>query len=208
MTSIEFITIEVADTAAADRFYDAAFGLGSRVRTRVSDAATSGFRGFTMSLIVSQPATVDGFVDSAVATGAKVVKAAEKSLWGYGAVVQAPDGTIWTIASSSKKNSGPATREVEAVVLQLGCEDVGASKRFYAERGLTVSKSFGGRYVEFDSGPVKLTLNKRKALAKNAGVAAEGSGAHRIVIGGDAGAFSDPDGFAWEAARSGASATG
>jgi len=26
----------------------------------------------------------------------------------------------------------------------------------------------------------------------------EGTGSHRIVIGGDAGSFTDPDGFAWE----------
>jgi hypothetical protein len=29
---------------------------------------------------------------------------------------------------------------------------------------------------------------------------AEGSGPHRIAIGGDAGSFTDPDGFEWEAA--------
>lgn len=27
----------------------------------------------------------------------------------------------------------------------------------------------------------------------------DGTGSHRIVIGSDAGAFTDPDGFAWEA---------
>lgn len=54
MTSIENITLEVADTAAAERFYAAAFGLGDRLRLRASEAPSTGFRGFTLSLIVSQ----------------------------------------------------------------------------------------------------------------------------------------------------------
>ena len=63
-------------------------------------------------------------------------------------------------------------------------------------------KSFGSKYVEFDSpaSHVKLALYGRRALAKDAGVPPEGTGSHRIVIGGDAGPFTDPDGFAWETA--------
>ena len=34
---------------------------------------------------------------------------------------------------------------------------------------------------------------------KDAGVPPEGTGSHRMVIAGDAGLFTDPDGFAWEA---------
>jgi hypothetical protein len=34
--------------------------LGTQVRLRASEAPTTGFRGFTLSLIVSQPATVNG----------------------------------------------------------------------------------------------------------------------------------------------------
>jgi hypothetical protein len=63
-----------------------------------------------------------------------------------------------------------------------------------------VAKSFGRRYVEFDSGPVKLTLNRRRALAKVSGVSPDGAGSHRIVVGSDAGPFTDPDGFPWEVA--------
>jgi len=198
MGTIESVTIEVADTAAAEAFYTAAFGLGGRVRVRASQSPTSGFRGFTMSLVVPQPATVNAFIDSAVDAGATEVKPAAKSLWGYGGVVQAPDGTIWTVASSSKKDTGPAAREVEAIVLQLGVTDVAASKQFYLDHGLTVAKSFGSRYVELDTGPIKLTLNKRGSLAKTAGVSPDGTGSHRLLIGGDAGALTDPDGFAWE----------
>lgn len=30
------------------------------------------------------------------------LKPAKKGFWGYGAVVQAPEGTIWKVATSSK----------------------------------------------------------------------------------------------------------
>ncbi|MEU6664325.1 glyoxalase [Streptomyces sp. NPDC046821] len=201
MTSIESITLDVADTTAAQRFYTDAFGLGPQLRLRASEAPTTGFRGFTLSLTVAQPADVNAFVDAALAAGATPLKPVTKSLWGHGGVVQAPDGTIWKIATSAKKDRGPATREFDAMVLLLGVEDVAASKRFYVGQGLAVGKSFGSKYVEFDTGssPVKLALYKRRALAKDAGVAPDGTGSHRIAISGDAGAFTDPDGFAWEA---------
>ncbi|WP_084959630.1 glyoxalase [Thermoactinospora rubra] len=202
MATIEFVTLEVADVEAAKRFYSTAFGLDSWLRLRASEAPTTGFRGFTMSLIVSQPATVNGLIGAALDAGATALKPAAKSLWGYGGVVQAPDGTIWTVATSAKKDTGPATRRIDEVVLQLGVADVAASKRFYVGRGLTVTRSFGRRYVELadPSSPVKLTLYKRRALAKVAGVASDGTGSHRLVIGSDAGPFTDPDGFVWEAA--------
>jgi catechol 2,3-dioxygenase-like lactoylglutathione lyase family enzyme len=85
-------------------------------------------------------------------------------------------------------------------VLLLGVADVAASKRFYVEHGVEVAKSFGRKYVQFDTGRVKLALYGRGALAKDAGVSPDGTGSHRIVIGGDSGSFSDPDGFAWEPA--------
>lgn len=198
--SIDSITLEVADPETAARFYADAFGLGAdRVRVRATDAATSGFRGYTLSLIVAQPADVTALFDSAVAAGATVLKPVAKSMWGAGAVVQAPDGAIWKIATSAKKDTGPASREIEHMVLLLGAEDVSASKRFYVDHGLEVGKSFGG-YVDFamPSSPIGLGLYKRRALAKDAGVAAEGTGSHRIEVhGAVAAAFVDPDGFAW-----------
>ncbi|MEU8654506.1 glyoxalase [Streptomyces sp. NPDC048737] len=202
MISLTSVTLEVADLAAAERFYSAAFGLGPRLGLRASEAPTTGFRGFTMSITVSQPADVDSFIASALEAGATTLKPAAKSLWGYGGVVQAPDGTIWKMATSSKKNTGPANRKVDELVLLLGVEDVKASKQFYVGQGLSVAKSFGGKYVEFasdDAAPVKLALYKRRGLAKDVGVPEEGSGSHRVVLGSTAGAFTDPDGFAWEA---------
>ncbi len=202
MTSIENITLEVTDTDAARNFYETAFAPDLPVRVRSSETPTSGFRGFTLSLVVSQPADADSFFETALAAGATQVKPAAKSLWGYGGVVQAPDGSIWQIVTSSKKNTGPARRKVDDVVLLLGVEDVKTSKQFYVDRGLPVGKSFGSKYVEFDGAgsPVTLSLYKRRALAKVAGVPPEGSGSHRLVIGTDAGSFTDPDGFVWETA--------
>jgi len=202
MTSIDAITLDVPDPVAAKDFYARSFGLGDRLRLRAAEAPTTGFRGFTLSLIVSQPANADALINAALAAGATVLKPAKKSLWGYGGVVSAPDGTIWKVATSSKKNSAPVTQDIDQVVLLLGATDVAASKQFYVDHGLTVGKSFGRKYVEFESpnSAVKLGLYGRKALAKDAGVAPDGSGSHRIAINSNAGPFSDPDGFAWEAA--------
>ncbi|MDQ1594770.1 MAG: hypothetical protein QOH40_1326 [Arthrobacter pascens] len=201
MTSIESVTLEVPDPTAATAFYTAAFGLGTRVRVRASDASTTGFRGFTLSLVVSQPSTVSSLIGAAVEAGATTLKPVQKSMWGYGGVVQAPDGAIWKVATPAKKDTGPSTRQVDQIVLLMAATDVAASKRFYIDHGLAVGKSFG-KYVEFamPSSPVRLGLYGRRALAKDAGVSPDGTGSHRLAIGSDAGPFTDPDGFAWEAA--------
>ncbi len=202
VTSVDSVTLEVADPTAAQHFYATAFGLGPQLRLRASEAPSVGFHGFTLSLTVSQPGTVDSLIDSALEAGATSLKPAARSFWGYGGVVRAPDGTVWKVATSAKKDTGPATREIDDLVLLLGVEDIVASRRFYVGRGLTVAKSFSRTYVEFAAGPgpVKLALYRRRALAKDAGVSPDGTGSHRIVIGGGAGPFTDPDGFAWEAA--------
>jgi predicted lactoylglutathione lyase len=190
----------VADVASAQSFYAAAFGFGPEVRLEASTEPTTGFRGFTLSLLVSQPANADALLDAAVAAGASTLKPAAKSMWGYGGVVQAPDGTIWKVATSAKKDTSPPARTIDTIALLLGVADVKASKQFYVERGLAVGKSFGSTYVEFAAGasPITLGLYRRRALAKDAGVAPDGTGSHRILLGGDAGSFTDPDGFAWE----------
>lgn len=202
ITSIESITVEAVEPEVAQRFYAEAFGLdATRVRAVAADAPTSGFRGFTVSLVVPQPANVRALFDAAVTAGAAVLKPVEKSLWGVGGVVQAPDGTIWNLATSSKKDTAPASREFDNIVVLLACEDVSASKKFYGDRGLAVAKSFGS-YVDFatPSSPIGLGLYKRRALAKSAGVDPEGSGSHRVRINSDGGSFTDPDGFVWEPA--------
>jgi len=200
MTSIESVTLEVADLAAATGFYAAAFGLGTQLRLRACEGPTSGFRGFTLSLTVSQPATVNGLIGAALDAGATPLKPVAKSFWGYGGV-RAPDGTIWKVATSAKKDTGPATRQIDQIVLLLGVTDMAVSKRFYADRGLAVAKSFSRKYVEFasQSSSLTLALYGRRALAKDAGVSPDGTGSHRLTIGSDAGPFTDPDGFAWQA---------
>ncbi|WP_156252700.1 VOC family protein [Pseudactinotalea terrae] len=205
MYSIDHITLEVADSAAATRFYVDALGLDpetSGVTVRTSDTPTSGFRGFALSLITAQPADVDALVQAATDAGATILKAPTKSFWGYGAAFTAPDGTVWQVASESKKNTGPASKKVTDVVLLLGVDDVKATKQFYVDRGLEVGKAFGGKYVEFAApeGTVKLALYGRRAIGKQVGVTPEGSGSHRIAVASGAGDFTDPDGYAWEAA--------
>lgn len=197
---IRSLTLEVADPAAARVFYDAAFGPDHGLRFTPSAEPSTGFRGFVISQVVAEPAVVDSFVAPAIAAGATEIKPARKSFWGYGAVFRAPDGTLWKIASSSKKNTGAPLRTVDDTVLLLGVDDVAATKAFYVDHGLSVAKSFGRKYVEFDSGPgaVKLALYGRKAAAKDAGVPQEGSGSHRLRIDGALGALVDPDGFVWQ----------
>ncbi|MFF0627876.1 glyoxalase [Streptomyces sp. NPDC004296] len=202
MNSIDTVILEVADLSAATRFYSTVLGPDSpHLRLRASGDATTGFRGFALSLVVSQPGDVDALVGGALEAGATALKAASKSLWGYGGVVQAPDGTIVKIATSAKKDTGPVTGGFDELVLLLGVEDMKASKQFYIDRGLSAGKSFGSKYVEFagDPGRVKFALYKRRALAKDVGVSAEGTGSHRIVLSGAAGPCKDLDDFAWEA---------
>lgn len=202
-TVIASLTLEVPDPAASETFYETALGVGSQVHARTAATPSTGFRGFTLSLVVGQPSTVDSLYETALAGGAKTLKPAKKGLWGYGAVVQDADGVIWKLATSAKKDKGPATREIDDLVLLIGAADLGASKRFYVERGLTVKRSFPGRYAEFDApaGTIKLALYPgRSGLAKDAGVSPDGDGPHGIAINGNGGEFSDPDGFSWEAA--------
>ncbi|OKJ13833.1 VOC family protein [Kitasatospora sp. CB01950] len=204
MATIDTLTLDVADPEAAARFYADAFDLDeTRLQLRAATEPSTGFRGFTLALTVPRPADVDSFATSATAAGATVLKPAAKSLWGYGAVVQAPDGAIWKLATSAKKDPGPATRRIDDFVLLLGVADFAATKRFYVDQGLTVAKSFGRTYAEFDAGtgPVKLALYRRRALAKDLGVAPDGSGSHRLTVNSTGtAAFTDLDGFRWDAA--------
>ncbi|TGB08613.1 glyoxalase [Streptomyces sp. MZ04] len=204
MNSIESVTLEVADLTAATDFYTA-FGLATQIGLRpASEEPTTGFRGFSLSLTASQPADVKALIAAALDAGATPLKPVAKSFWGYGGVVQAPDGTIWKVATSSKKDTAPATRKFNEMVLLLGATDVQESKQFYISQGLSVTKSFGSKYVEFaatDSSPIKLALYGRRALAKDVGVPADGTGSHRVVLGSPTAPFTDPDAFTWEPAR-------
>lgn len=198
MTTISRLIIEADDTDAARSFYADVLGVDA-IEVRSSAVPTAGFRGFTVSLITSQPANATALLEAAVAAGARVLKPAKKSFWGFGGVVQAPDGTVIKVASSEKKDTAAVSKSFDEVVLLLGVADMSATKDFYVDKGLTLGKSYGGKYAEFaGDGAVKLALYPRKAAAKDAGVPAEGSGSHRIVVASGAGAFVDPDEFVWE----------
>ncbi|WP_226532165.1 glyoxalase [Microbacterium paraoxydans] len=198
-TTIDSLTLDVPDVDAARSFYAQAFGLGDRLHFRTADAESSGFRGYTLSLVVSRPANVHALVDAAVAAGATLIKPVAKSLWGVGGTIQAPDGAIWKVATSAKKDTAPPSRTVDEMILLLGAADVVVSKNFYTDRGVPVAKSFGRSYVQFDTGasPIGLGLYRHASLAKDAGVPAGGSGSHRLTVNGALGAAVDPDGFVW-----------
>lgn len=199
--AIDSLTLEVRDPAAAERFYRAAFGLGPAVNARDAESSATGFRGFSISLVVGQPSTVDALHASAEQAGATVIKPPTKGMWGYGSVVQDEDRVVWKLATSAKREKGPATREIDAIVLLLGAGDLRASKRFYIERGFAVKRSFPGRYAEFEpaGGAVTLALYPgRTGVAKEAGVSAEGDGPYGLAVHSSAGRFIDPDGFLWE----------
>jgi hypothetical protein len=132
---------------------------------------------------VGQPSTVDSLLETALAGGAKTLKPAKKGLSGYGAIVQDADQVIWKLATNAKKDKGPATREIEDLVLLIGATDLGATKRFYVERGLPVKRSFPGRYVESRSAATDVSL-ARFALAQRPGYwafAARGKTAERVA---------------------------
>ena len=201
MTAIEYVTLEVADPTAADRFYTAAFGLDAQVRVRASDA--------TDDRLPRVHAVARG-----VPAGHRQrphrrrprrrrhrAEAGREVALGLRRRRTAPDGTIWTVATSAKKDTGPATRQIDEIVLQLGVADVAASKRFYVDRGLAVAKSFGRRYVEFAARRVRSSWRSTDAVPSPRTPASPPTAPDRtgIVIGSDAGPFTDPDGFAWEA---------
>lgn len=196
-TTVETVVIESATADDRTEAFFRALGLQERVRVRPG-APGSGFRGFTVSLVLDQPSSVDATVAAALAAGGTEVKPASRSLWGYGGTVAAPDGTVVTVASAQKKDTGPATSEIQQLVVQLAVDDVAASTAFYAERGVGTGRRFGRRYAELDTAPVAVTLNRRAALAKAAGVPAEGDGAPGVVLQTGTDPFTDPDGVVWE----------
>src|SRR5690606_9854133 len=103
--------------------------------------ATSGFRGYIVSCIVSQPSEGETLLDAAVRGGAKELKPAKKGFFGgFSAVYQSPDGAIWKLAAPTKKDTGPAAdlpqpTEIGAL---LGVAKPKESKVFYEALGMTV----------------------------------------------------------------------
>lgn len=206
MISINHVVLEASDADAATAFYRDALKLDDRVQVRRTDQPTSGFRGYTLGLDAADAASVDRLLSAAIAAGAETIKSGKKQFWGgYSGVIRTPDGAVVKVATSDNNQTDMTTNSIARVVLLLGVTHVGKTKDFYTEAGLPVAKAFGSKYVEFEPacGPVTLALYKRSALAKEFGVSSEGSGAHRMALGSNGAALTDPDGFVWEAADSG-----
>jgi hypothetical protein len=59
VATIGSVTLDVDDATIAGQFYGAAFGLDAGLGLRHPEVSTARFRGFTPSLLVGQPDTVD-----------------------------------------------------------------------------------------------------------------------------------------------------
>ena len=199
MPSVHTLTVHAAEPTTSAAFYRDALGLGPKIDVQGDADPGPGFRGFAISLLVAQPADVHLLLDRAVAAGATALKAAKASLWGYGAVLQAPDGTAVKIATSAKQDRGPASAQVDQVVLLLGAEDLAASKRCYVAHGFEVARSFPRTYAQFTATPdaITLALYRHRGLAKDVGFGAEPAAPHGLTVHSDVGGFTDPDGFEW-----------
>ena len=113
--------------------------------------------------------------------------------------MQAPDGTIWKVAASSKKNKRPGGPEFEHLVLLLGVEDVKASKEYYVTRGSEVGEELR-RQVRRVRGPapdIKLVSLQPRAARQGRRRRCRGNRVAPILVVSDAGDFTDPDGYVW-----------
>jgi uncharacterized protein len=211
MLSLDVINLGAPEVQAAHEFYTSVFSptaadhgqyvnldmhgiaqvalYGTKELAADADAepATSGFRGYVLTFIVSQPSEVKALLDAAARSGAKVLKPAKKELFaGFSAVFQAPDGAIWKLAAPTGKDTGPVggpplPTEIGAL---LGVAEVKASKVFYEALGMTVENDYGNKYVDFrpTPGTCKFGLMRRKHLAKDAGVNPDGAGFRSAVF--------------------------
>ena len=127
MLSLDVVTLGVPEVQAARAFYTSAFsptaadhgqyvnldlhGTGQvalyTTESLAADAdvepATSGFRGYLLNAVVSQPSEVETLLNAAVQGGAQVLKPAKKGFFGgFSAVYQAPDGAIWKVAAPTR----------------------------------------------------------------------------------------------------------
>jgi len=120
---LNFVTLGVADVAAARRFYEmlgftaspasqdtvtffdaggvvlALWGRGELAKDASVRAEGSGFSGFALAHNVASEAEVDAVLAAAVVAGAKLVRAAQKVFWGgYTGYFEDPDGHLWEVA--------------------------------------------------------------------------------------------------------------
>lgn len=208
--TLDTITLGVPRVEAACAFYESAFartadhnrttgldlyGTGRLAFRSIdalaadvgADSSSSGFRGFVLGSIVSQPGEVRVLLETAATNGATVVKPPRKQLFGeFTAVYRAPDGAVWKLAASSKKDASripdPPTPTETAVY--LGVTKPTASRRFYEAVGMSADHDYGDRFIDFTApaGVCRLGLLSRRDLAKDAGVDERGEGFCAVVL--------------------------
>jgi len=149
--------------------------------------ATNGFRGYVLSSIVTQPNEVEALLDSAVRSGATLVKPAKKQFFGeFAATYRAPDGAVWKLAAASKKNATPAAAQPTPTenAVYLGVASPKSSLPFYSALGMTVDNDYGDKFIDFTvpEGSYRLGLLPRAGLAKDVGVDEKGEGFAAIVL--------------------------
>ncbi|GGO72058.1 VOC family protein [Nonomuraea cavernae] len=209
--ALDIITIGVPQVEAARAFYTSAFSatatdddhtarlnlhgtgrlalrqIGALAADSAANPATSGFRGYVLSCIVSRPAEVRALLQAATANGATVIKPAKKALFGeFVAVYQAPDGAVWKLAAASSKDTdlAPDPPKPTETALFLGVAKPKTSKAFYEKLGMNVDRDYGDKFIDFTiaDGACRLGLLPRKALAKDAGVDEHGDGFSALVL--------------------------
>lgn len=155
------------------------------------DDGGTGFRGYIVSYVLDQPSEVGAVVEAARTAGAAVLKPAKKAMFGsFSGVFQAPDGSLWKVASERKRDSAAPSdppRPNETGII-LGVADPRASRDFYSALGMSVDRAYGSKYIDFTPAPgtSRLCLMQRKDLAKDVGVGADGSGFGSLVLSRDA----------------------
>lgn len=133
---INMITLGVADMAKAVSFYEKGLGFprmpfeggaaffmlnGSWLslypwKALAEDAEVApegnGFRGITLSHVVSSKEDVDEIVNRATACGGKLIKPAQAVFWGgYSGYFADPDGHLWEVAWNPHFWPGPKDEE-------------------------------------------------------------------------------------------------
>ena len=140
MTTIEFVTIEVGDVAEAEAFLPprSMWATGCWWRELRTEPVIPGVHAIAGGVAARHRPQPD---QQRRRHGSNRAETGREVAMGLRRDFRAPDGTIWTVASPSKKDTGPATRKVDEFVLQLGVADVTASKQFYAHRGFSVGRA-------------------------------------------------------------------
>lgn len=232
--TLDTITLGVPQTPTARDFYTAAFaapdnsgtadldlhGTG-RLAFRPIEAlaadldtepATSGFRGYVLGSIVPQPADVRALLQTATDHGAAVVKPAKKQFFGeFTASYRAPDGAVWKLAASSKKDTAPRDEPPKPTesAIHLGVASPTASKAFYEALGMTAEHDYGDKFIDFriTDGALRIGLLPRKDLAKDVGVDERGDGFTAVALTHTAASPAEVDALLSAAAAAGARVT-